>query len=57
MKPSNMAVVIALACFMSACEKKADVGILNDLDPKGTRWILEFDEKTKLKMKSPLQRR
>ncbi len=49
MKPSNMAVMIALATFVGGCEKNGDVTIQNDPDSRGTRWVLEFDDKTKLK--------
>ncbi len=37
------------ATFVGGCEKNGEVTILNDPDPRGTKWVLEFDDKTKLK--------
>lgn len=49
MKPSNIVVMIALATLAVGCQKKAEVTILSDPDPKGTKYILEFNSKTKVK--------
>lgn len=41
--------VIALATLFVACKGDGDVTALRDPDPKGTKWILEFDAKTKVR--------
>ena len=48
MKPSNVVVMIALAILGVACQRKTEI-IQEDQDPKGTRWILEFNSKTKVR--------
>lgn len=49
MKPSSMAVMIALATFVGGCEKNGGDVTTRDEDQKITRWVLEFDDKTMLK--------